>query len=156
MKPSSAGSALAAWWWWWWSCCCGTGVRAINPGGFPNAMDGAIRGWRSWNAVTSDVTQDFVLRQVCTRTKAGVPQRGFLCGRRKAVQVVREQRMLILPLVGGLYVHRSTLFRSVSSRQRGQQGPFRFLIWDLAESGSTADGRLAQRVRRTASLGCRV
>jgi hypothetical protein len=43
---------------------CG-GAGAINPGGFPNSITGPLRGWRSWNAVFSDVTQEFITRQVC-------------------------------------------------------------------------------------------
>ena len=39
-------------------------ARAINPGGFPNAVLKSIRGWRSWNAVMEDVTQPFITRQV--------------------------------------------------------------------------------------------
>jgi hypothetical protein len=39
-------------------------VGAINPGGFPNSVLTAPRGWRSWNAVAEDVTQDFITRQV--------------------------------------------------------------------------------------------
>ena len=39
-------------------------VQAINPDGFPNNLTGAIRGWRSWNAVMADVTQEFISRQV--------------------------------------------------------------------------------------------
>ena len=41
-------------------CMC----AAINPGGFPNGVLTAPRGWRSWNAVAEDVTQSFILRQV--------------------------------------------------------------------------------------------
>lgn len=42
-------------------------VVGVDPGGYPNGMTGPIRGWRSWNAVTSDVTQSFIERQVsCT------------------------------------------------------------------------------------------
>ena len=41
-------------------CMC----TAINPGGFPNGVLTAPRGWRSWNAVAEDVTQSFILRQV--------------------------------------------------------------------------------------------
>ena len=43
-------------------------VLAINDGGFPNDMVGPIRGWRSWNAVFSDVTQAFITRQVAAIT----------------------------------------------------------------------------------------
>eukprot|EP01079_Euglenida_sp_SAG-EU17-18_P004762 gene4763-4933_t len=39
-------------------------VSAVNPGGFPNAITAPLRGWRSWNGVFSDVTQDFITRQV--------------------------------------------------------------------------------------------
>ena len=41
-------------------------ARAINPGGFPNSITdlASYRGWRSWNAVSSDVTQAFMTRQV--------------------------------------------------------------------------------------------
>lgn len=37
---------------------------AINPGGFPNSITESVRGWRSWNAVMEDVTQEFITRQV--------------------------------------------------------------------------------------------
>jgi hypothetical protein len=37
---------------------------AINPGGFPNSITTSPRGWRSWNAVMEDVTQEFITRQV--------------------------------------------------------------------------------------------
>ena len=39
-------------------------VIAINTGGYPNSIDGPLRGWRSWNAVESDIIQSFVTRQV--------------------------------------------------------------------------------------------
>lgn len=39
-------------------------VLCVNSGGFPNSIVTPIRGWRSWNAVFSDVTQDFIARQV--------------------------------------------------------------------------------------------
>lgn len=39
-------------------------VKAINPGGFPNSITAPLRGWRSWNAVFSDITQEFMIRQV--------------------------------------------------------------------------------------------
>jgi hypothetical protein len=39
-------------------------VATVDPGGFPNDIMGPVRGWRSWNAVFSDVTQEFMTRQV--------------------------------------------------------------------------------------------
>ena len=39
-------------------------TTAINPGGFPNGVLKSVRGWRSWNAVMEDVTQQFITRQV--------------------------------------------------------------------------------------------
>ena len=46
------------------SCSLLCAAGAINPGGFPNSVTGPLRGWRSWNAVFSDITQSFTTRQV--------------------------------------------------------------------------------------------
>ena len=39
-------------------------TTAINAGGFPNGVLKSVRGWRSWNAVMEDVTQQLITRQV--------------------------------------------------------------------------------------------
>jgi hypothetical protein len=39
-------------------------AAAINDGGFPNSIVAPLRGWRSWNAVFGDVTQEFIVRQI--------------------------------------------------------------------------------------------
>lgn len=39
-------------------------TSAINNDGYPNNIRGPIRGWRSWNAVNDDVTQNFISAQV--------------------------------------------------------------------------------------------
>lgn len=41
-----------------------TAASAINNEGYPNNIRGPIRGWRSWNAVNDDVTQNFISAQV--------------------------------------------------------------------------------------------
>ena len=48
-------------------------VAAVDPSGFPNGLMGPVRGWRSWNAVFSDITQDFMTRQVLSDDHHPVP-----------------------------------------------------------------------------------
>jgi len=49
---------------------------AVNPGGFPNSITGPLRGWRSWNAVFSDVNQTLIERQIDAVTARWLTVRG--------------------------------------------------------------------------------